>query len=231
MADGVLIDNDIVLKTCSYDAVDELIACVSGRSRTIHVLGVAKFVLTKAIKKRANILNKERAFACVARLMASVKLLEPDVDELALAAELEETAQSREVELDGGESQLLAVLIQRAASLLLTGDKRAIRAIEPVVRACGYETNVAGRVACLEQVIMAMIGRHGAEIIRAKICSEAAADISLAICFSCVSQSRSQESIVEGLVSYINDLRRSAPSVLIDSNDLSAVIPHENSVR
>src|SRR5262245_752495 len=124
MADVVLIDNDIVLKTCCYDAVDQLIGCLYATARTLHVLGFIKYVLTKAIKKRVNIVNKERAAACIDRLLGRVALLEPSDEDLALAAEFEEAAQSCEVELDGGESQLLAVLIRRSATLLLTGDKR-----------------------------------------------------------------------------------------------------------
>ena len=133
-------------------------------------------------------------------------------------------------ELDEGESQLLAVLIVRSAALLLTGDKRAVRAMEPVVDAAGYTERVAHRVACLEQIAMALVGRHGAEAIHRRVCGEAAVDKSLANCFSCASGFCRQESILDGLRSYIADLRRDAPRVLVDSDDLSAVIPQEDGV-
>jgi hypothetical protein len=156
--------------------------------------------------------------------------IEPDDEELALAAEFEEVAQSLGVDLDGGESQLLAVLIRRSAALLLTGDKRAILAMEPIVQAGSYHDQVARRVACLEQIAMALISRHGAETIHRRVCSEAAIDKSLANCFSCISGFCRPESILEGLTSYIADLRRQAPRVLVDSDDLSTVVPQEDGV-
>lgn len=224
MADSVLVDNDIVLKMCCYDTVDELIGCIVGGTRSIHVLGVLQFVLAKAINKGKKIANKQRAADCLTRILESVALIEPNLDELELAAELEEVAQSSEVDLDGGESQLLAVLIKRSAILLLTGDKRAIRAIEPVVKAIGFEKELIGRVACLEQVVMELIGRHGAEMLHPRVCSEPAIDASLAICFSCASGFCNSENIVRALLSYIRDVRSSAPSILVDSDDLSTVI-------
>jgi hypothetical protein len=225
MADQVLMDNDVILKACCYDVVDEVIGCVAGKARPVHALGVVQYVLAKAISKRSNIANKERATDRLAHLLGSVALIEPNGDELLLAAEFEETAQSRGVDLDGGESQLLAVLIRRSAALLLTGDKRAIRAIESVVQARGCNEQAARRVACLEQIVMALVGRHGAETIHWHVCGEAAVDKSLAVCFSCSSGSCHPESILEGLASYIADLRRQAPCVLVDSDDLSTVIP------
>lgn len=230
MPEHVLMDNDIVLKTCCYDAVDEVLGCTAGVGRSIHVLGALKFVLAKAISRARNIVDKAGTSDRLARLLDCVEIIEPAEDELALAADLETSAQSLDVELDEGESQLLAVLIFRSASLLLTGDKRAVRAMEPVLEAAGYTELVARRVACLEQIAMALIGRHGAEAIRRCVCGEAAIDKSLANCFSCASRFCRQESILEGLSSYIADLRRDAPRVLIDSDDLSAVVPQEDGV-
>jgi hypothetical protein len=230
MIDHVLMDNDVILKICCYDIVDELMGCTVGKLRTAHVLGVARFVLGKAISKAKNIANKERAAERLASLLSRVALIEPDVDELSLAAEFEETAQVRGVALDGGESQLLAVLIRRSAGLLLTGDKRAIRAMEPVVKAGAYGEQVTRRVACLEQIAMALIGRHGVESIHRRICSEVAIDKSLSNCFSCASGFCREESIVEGLASYIADLRRDAPFALVESDDLSTVVAQEDGV-
>lgn len=225
MADAVLCDNDVILKTCCYDTVDDVLDVIAGQTRTVLVLGAVRFVLSKAIGRARNIADKQRATDCLARFLSRVALIEPNDDELLLAVEFEEAAQSCGVDLDGGESQLLAVLINRSAALLITGDKRAVRAVEPVVKSRGYEEHVARRVACLEQVTMALVGRLGAETLHVRICREANVDISLAICFSCATGLYRQESVARALLSYIGDLRRHAPSVLVDSDDLSTVIP------
>lgn len=224
MADSVLMDNDVVMKSCCYGLVDEVLLCVSKSTWSVHVLGVVRYVLQRAITKRKNIIDKAGAAERLGHLLDRVELIEPDDAELSLAAEFEAAAQTLGVELDGGESQLLAVLIRRSAALLLTGDKRAIRAIEPVVQASGYLQHVERRVACLEQVILAMIGRHGAEAVRRRVCGEAEVDKSLAVCFSCTSDSCNPGAIAEGLASYIRDLRQASPIALVASDDLSAVI-------
>lgn len=224
MADSVLVDNDVVLKTCCYGVVDEVIGCLSGQTRTVHVLGAIQYVLSNAITKKKNILDKKTAAERLAKFLGMVEHLEPDADELLLAAEFEAAAQAQDLELDAGESQLLAVLIRRSAALLLTGDKRAIRAIEPVVDASGHIQFTEQRVACLEQVVLALVNRHGAELVHQRVCNEAAVDKSLAICFACTSGKCNPESILQGLSSYINSLRSDAPRSLVTSNDLSSVI-------
>jgi hypothetical protein len=196
----------------------------------MHVLGVARYVLARAISKRKNIANKERTADRLGCLLGMVTEVEPSDDELMLAAQFEESAQSFGVNLDIGESQLLAVLIWRSALLLVTGDKRAIRAMEPVVLACGYKGQVAQRVACLEQILMTLIRRHGAETFHARVCSEADVDIAMAICFKCASGSYTLESVMESLASYIRDLRRCAPNVLVDLDDLSHMISQEDGI-
>lgn len=230
MTDRVLVDNDVVLKMCCYDAIGDLINCVAGKTRVIHVLGVLRYVLGKAISKGQSIKNRERAADRLEQLLESVALIEPNDDELELAAEFEETAQSCGADFDVGESQLLAVMITRAAILLLTGDKRAIRAMQPIVARSSYEEQVAGRVACLEQTIMEFIRQNGARTLHPRICREPAIDKSLAICFSCASGTFDRNSIVRALGSYIRDLRNAAPNVLIGSDDLTAVIAQKDSV-
>lgn len=225
MANSVLMDNDVVLKTCCYGVVDEVLDCLIGRTRTVHVLGAIQYVLSNAIAKKKNILDKKTAAERLAKILGMVEHLEPDEDELLLAVEFETAAQSRDLELDAGESQLLAVLIRRSATLLLTGDKRAIKAIEPVVDASGHIQFTEQRVACLEQVVLALVNRHGAELVHQRVCMEAAVDKTLSICFACTSGRCNPESILEGLSSYINSLRCDAPRTLVASNDLSSVIP------
>ena len=69
MTDCVLMDNDVILKTCCYGVVDKVIDCLAGRVRTINVLGVVRYVLGRAITKRKNIADKERAADRLAYLL------------------------------------------------------------------------------------------------------------------------------------------------------------------
>lgn len=106
---------------------------------------------------------------------------------------------------------------------MLTGDKRAIAAIEAVARALGCATGATGRVACLEQLFMELLAHCEAEWLHERVCSEPEADKALSVCFACSSPTFVVDSAVDGLVSHINDLRIQAPTILVATDDLSAV--------
>jgi hypothetical protein len=222
MPSGALLDNDVVLKTCCYAAIDAMLGCL-GKVGPVAVLGMARFVLASRIAKARNIVNKASATAALAVLLAAADTVEPDSSDVALAAEFEAEASARGVALDSGESLLLAVLLQRGTSLMLTGDKRAVAAIEAVAWALGCATRATGRVACLEQLFMELLARCEAEWLHERVCSEPEADKALSVCFACNSHMFIVDSAVDGLVSYINDLRIQAPTVLVATDDLSAV--------
>ena len=78
-----------------------------------------------------------------------------------MAADLEFRAQTTGLDLDVGESQLCAVLVMRMVPMLLTGDKRAISAIEHLFDLEPRIGWIAGRVYCLEQLFAQFAPRGG----------------------------------------------------------------------
>jgi hypothetical protein len=170
--------------------------------------------LTKKIR-RVNL----RGDAAVAEaelvgFLAEQMAIETTPEEQALAATLEATAQSLLVNLDTGESQLLAVLAARTLPSLLTGDKRAIVAIERLINAVAEIAGVSDKVTCLEQLVRHIVVLGDAAKIREAVCREPDIDRALSICFSCYNSEQPIASVIEGLESYISDLRRKAPRVL-----------------
>ena len=131
-----------------------------------------------------------------------------------MAADFELAAQRVGASLDGGESQLCAIVVQRLLPLLVTGDKRAIAAIETILDADPRLMAMCGKVRCLEQVFAGSIARYGTAALRVAVCAEPQIDKALSICFSCRSQCVEEASIRDGLQSYINDLRQRAGRVL-----------------
>jgi hypothetical protein len=223
MADAVLLDNDIMLKACSFSMVEEVVHLL-GMIGGIWILGTARFVLQKRISRSGRIINRGEVAAALEHLLKTTSTIEPDGAEIAFAAELEEAAQKRALDFDSGESLLLAVLILRSCALLLTVDKRAIHAMEPIATSDPRIGKVAGKIACLEQLMMALLKRYGAEVVRDRVCREPDTDKSLAICFSCNGNSFVLGHAVEGLRSYIGDIRKRAPTILIASCDLSPLV-------
>ena len=157
--------------------------------------------------------------------MAAADAVEPDDGEIMLAAEIQETAQRANLPLDGGESQLAAMAMRRVGSTLLTGDKRAVAALEQVAAALNLLAQAAGTVLCLEQAMASLTRAYGAAPIRAKVCADPAADATLSICFGCHSASGFREAeIWASLASYIADLRSHAPTILRTGDDASCLL-------
>jgi hypothetical protein len=222
-SDLVLVDNDVLLKISAYDAPVEIFFVFSRGCHQIGALKVAEYVVKDLIKRRNRVVKKERALAALEALSDVIQWLEPETDEIALAATYEEAAQRENLGLDTGESLLLAMLVLRWAKLLLTGDKRAIISIEHIASLIGVD--IAGRVGCFEQLILSILPHVNAGNFRSQIREEEDVDKAMSISFACKSEDFSADDIRTALSSYVGDLRRKAANVLVTSDDLSAIIP------
>jgi hypothetical protein len=219
MGEHVLIDNDIALKISCYTLCTEMLVVATINGDPPSLLGVARFVVRRRLMRAANIRNKRAASAAFEDLLSSVGAIEPNEMELTIAADLEAEAVSRNLEFDVGESQLLAVLVNRGCDLLLSGDKRAIAAMATVAPVEAY-----GRVGCLEQLIGEIVHLIGASAVRPSVCAEPVVDKAIAICFACSSAAApGEENLFEGLASYIGHLARTAPGVLLEGCNLQAI--------
>ena len=219
MAEGIYIDVDVVLKMCTFRFPDELVSATTLNGLPPAILGVASFTLRSRVKRSRSICDRSSVQTCLEKILPVLRLVEPLNEEVELAAELEEMALACDLEFDAGESQLLAILIKRNSPLLLTGDKRAIRAVAQIV-----PCQVKKRVACLEQLILGVISEIGHDHFRKNVCSEREADRAIAVCFACSSDGVTAEDVKEGLLSYVSDVRAYADDVLISSDDLSAIV-------
>ncbi len=141
-------------------------------------------------------------------------VLEPDDEELRWAAELEISATQAGFELDTGESQLAVMVASRALNALETGDKRGIRGLKAVADAVPH---LVGRVRCLEQIVEeALADDANLAPLAAAVCAEPEVDKVLTICFACRSdQPPSRADVLAGLASYVSDLRKVAPRLLV----------------
>lgn len=216
---NLLIDNDVLIKCACYSILDQ-IRGPSDQPKDVAVLGAARFVVGKYLEHRGTIQDRAKAQRCFQHHLSTVAVLEPTTEEAELASVIEEAAMLIDLDLDGGESQLCAVAVFRGSPLLLTGDKRAIVGAETLKESISELNSLAGRLVCLEQAIMGVIERSGIDSIRVRICAEVAVDKSLSICFEChaLAEGRPLEPI--GLLSYIKDLRRQAPTLLYEPNSL-----------
>jgi hypothetical protein len=210
------VDNDVLLKGASYGMLREFITAIPSVLGETLVLGTARFVVVKRLEKHRD-KGDVHAAAAIEQFRSVLQQLataEPTAAELELAATFEHLAQHAGLALDSGESQLCALTICRQLAKLVTGDKRAIGALEALARISDQLSAVAGKVVCLEQLVIRLLDQNEAQAVRSTICSRPHVDAALAICFSCSSPTTSPDSWVAGLESYVRALREAAPTLL-----------------
>jgi hypothetical protein len=206
----VAVDNDVLIKAACYGLTTELDA-----SRSLGVLGAARYVVAKRIDGLALSGDRDSARRAALDLIARSAVLEPTDDELALATAVETTAQRRGLELDAGESQLAAMIIRRGIAVLETGDKRAIRAFEALLDELSDLDVLRGRLRCVEQIVARCLDTASADALARAICAEPHVDKALSICFRCFSPPPNGAVLDrDGLESYIAALRGNAQRVL-----------------
>ena len=214
MADLILVDNDVILKLFAYRAADFLANQMAGAPAAM--LSVARFVIRKRVAGYVNDIDDPGHLATLEPLFSNLVQIEPDPEEIEFAAQLEETAIRNGLDLDVGEAQLLAVMANREADLLLTGDKRAIIAINQCMPDAARH-----RIVCLEQVMATILQTSRHETLRANVCAKPNVDKAITACFSCASEQIGREDILEGLSSYCGELRRRSGDCLINPDSLT----------
>lgn len=210
MPEQVLLDNDVVLKAACYALTPEALAAATSDGTAPGMLGVGRFVIRRRVERATNIVDRDQARASLEQMIAAVEMFEPTDDELALAADLEAEASRQGLELDGGESQLLAIVAKRNFHCLLTGDKRAITAMAVVAMALA-----AGRILCFEQLMARIVAAVGVDAVRPRVCAEPRVDRALTVCFGCARDAVPHADVVAGLASYVGHLELAAPGVLM----------------
>jgi predicted nucleic acid-binding protein len=208
-----VVDNDILLKGACYGLLSDLVHGTAG-GVAVGVLGAARFVVIKRIRKLNLCLDPSFAVACLETFLNSAQSVEPSTNEQIIAASLEAAAQKLAVSLDAGESQLAAIAISRNISAVLTGDKRAIVALEILMDSYTPLVALTAKVHCIEQLFRRLISANKFAMMRNAICKESGIDKTLSICFSCTQPNIELTSVVEGLDSYIAALRKVATRML-----------------
>lgn len=208
------LDNDVLFKAACYGILNELAAYVDPAPHNVGVLGVAPYVVRRLISRAPLRSDKARLLDALDRFLKSIGVLEPDENERQLAATVELAAQLQGLPLHVGESQLCAIAILRGLSRIVTGDKRAIMAIERLLDTEDQLHQLCGNVHCVEQAIMGVLESIGGPALRSRICAEPGVDTALSMCFNCYSTERPSDEYVAGLTSYISAVRTDARRVL-----------------
>lgn len=208
----VLVDNDVIYKGCSYGLIVDLLGSMALSLNDAGVLASVRYVILPRLRK---LFNQNGAAELFDSLLEQVIEIEPTKDEQLFAAELEYQAQVRQIALDSGESLLISVLISRQVPVLLTGDKKAVIALEQLLDEDPRLNPIIGKVLCLEQLLLSLLKDGDYIEVQNAICAASAADKAISICFGCVSGGATKDSCLQGLDSYVGNLRAAAGRILV----------------
>lgn len=208
-----VVDNDILLKGSCYGLLAPMAKVVPLNYDEVGYLGAAPYVVSNRLAKAK--LSRPAA-VCVRYLnnvFARMILLEPTQAEISLAADIEIAAQQLNFPLDVGESQLCSIVVTRNLEWLITGDKRAIKSLQKILLETNLIASIHNKAICLEQLMFLLICFRNTRA-RAAVCAENSVDRTFALALSCNTPQTAISSCLQGLRSYIENLRIDAPLVL-----------------
>lgn len=193
-------DNDILHKLAAFDLWGEARVVLSVSPKEVLLLPTAPFVL--GLKDPAKAMTRHGT-AVASRLQAmvaasgTVEEFPAVEDQVALAGVLG---------IDQGEAILIALASRSPPSLLLTGDKRSLRALATEPTCAAIVARLTGRVVVLEQVVRAIVTSFPFEIIRGKVVPAVAVDTAIRAAWGSGALAKRAD-VLAGLDAYIRDLR------------------------
>lgn len=217
MPDEVALDTDVLLKAAAYRIAAELVELMESKGPPA-VLGLTHLIAAKQLARKRDIADRAGASAELEAALAVLGRLEPYDDEIALAADLATMAQERGLPLDGGEAQLVAIVARRGLPLMVTGDKRALRALAELIGDGSIRASLAGRLACFEQVMAGIAGSIGAVALRARVCAEPDADGAMRLAFSCGRDPWETAQFGEACVSFVGAVKEQVGDLLAEGS-------------
>lgn len=108
-------------------------------------------------------------------------------------------------EIDEGEAFLVALLTENPHLLLVTGDKRSLRALSDASELEDVRAKVAGRIVCLEAILQALVRARGAMTI-GQAFQPVSSHVTLRVVFTSVNMSNQSQCLL-AIDSYYRELR------------------------
>lgn len=202
----LFIDNDALLKLAIYDLLDTALVMFDIRPEDVHVLATAKYVLLPA-KDR---LRRCKTEECAARLESFLSKATKLSADGASATTLD--ALTAKPGIDAGEALMLAVAVSNVDSFIITGDKRALEALQVDQGLDSVREVLAGRVLSIELLFSFLVEGDFGQV-QARVRSQPSVDKALTNIFG-VSAPASLESVRAALDSYVGHLRRLTGALL-----------------
>jgi hypothetical protein len=201
----LLVDVDALAKLAHWKILEELPDFTGVPLSQCATLTSARFRAQRAVKKPdGRVFHSTEAATVALRAMDSMTgPLSPETEHLPILQGV--------AGIDAGEAVLLSAVSAHSARLL-TGDKRAMKALAGLDST--QRAPFAGKIVLIEQVLLAGLTRRGIEWLRERVCPYKQIDkaIGNAMGSRCDAP---QDSVREGLESYIKELEHAVTPTLI----------------
>lgn len=202
----VLTDNDILLKLCASRLDEQFLAFVGKYNLEIQYLPTLKHKTRKEIAKGK--LDKLIGERILTLLEAFVPLTnKPNTESFQYFQNI--------WEIDVGEAQLISEVIENPDAYVMTGDKRALRALQNSEVADSYRDKLNNRAVCYEQLILWMTEEFSFEEMLPGLVEGAPHDTSQRALVGMGLETK-LASFQEGLESYIRCLRQQTGEYLAE---------------
>lgn len=202
----VFIDNDALLKLASYDLLDTVLTMFDIAPGDIRVLATAKYSLLPAKDRLRRCKMEECADRLGSFLATARKLASDDVDGSML------DSLSAKPGIDPGEAMMLAAAASDSDPFVITGDKRALEALQTGEGLDEVREALAGRVLSLE-LLFSFLVEGNFDQVQERVRKQPGVDKAIANAFG-VSAPAGLDSVRAALDSYVEYLRRSTGTLL-----------------
>ncbi len=193
----LLIDVDALVKMAHWRMLPELPGSLDISWSNCATVSSLKFRASRAATEPDGklFISTQAAQAAVLAIAEMSELAEPLPGHLELFQDISG--------IDAGEAILFAGIMGDDSTYVLTGDKRALRALSNLPAESRMQ--MAGRIYSLEQILLVMLQKNGLGWLRDRVCPERKLDKAV----DAIMGSRCDapaESVREGFASYIREL-------------------------
>jgi len=203
----------VVDKLAQLDLLQETKGLLIPRFGQLMILDTLKYKLCPITESK----RKKRNPIIMSRINDFIKDDISEIDSVIYDKDLIEALAVNSDGLDAGEMQLLQALFKPENKMLMTGDKRFLKAISKFDFSEEKLKQVSGSMICFEQIIYFLIVELGFEKIKSNVIQAMENDISIDTALRACFGSRNlaiQETVVESLSYYINDIRKDSGQLL-----------------
>jgi hypothetical protein len=171
----LLIDNDILMLMAGANLLERTVSVLGFDLVDSARLETLPYILQRSRKLRHLPVDVKEKIAQGCKRVPTLH----DAPNSDLLQQLTDVA-----DIDAGEAVLYALLAQHPLCLLTSGDKRAMRAVATAAPLHGVRRSVAGRVVCLETVLLELVKQDGVSTIAQALSSARSQNTLLRVAFS-----------------------------------------------